>query len=66
MLPEFQDDHRTETMPKRTFVDVKTALAEKYERLSRLTASAPKKSTFAHLALKYRRQAAQAARDGHS
>lgn len=55
-----------QTMPKRTFVDVKTALAEKYERLSRLTASVPKKSTFAHLALKYRRQAAQAARDGHS
>ncbi len=51
-------------MPKRTFVDVKTALAEKYERLSRLTSSVPKKSTFAYHALKYRRQAAQAARDG--
>ena len=63
-LPELLDDHRTETMTKRTFVDVKTALAEKYERLSRLTSSVPKKSTFAHLALKYRRQAAQAARDG--
>ena len=57
---------RTETMPKRTFVDVKTALAAKYERLSRLTASVPKKSTFAFMALKYRRQAEQAARDGHS
>ncbi len=53
-------------MPKRTFVDVKTALAAKYERLSRLTASVPKKSTFAFMALKYRRQAEQAARDGHS
>jgi hypothetical protein len=54
------------TMEKRTFVDVKNALAAKYERLSRLTSSAPKKSTFAHLATKYRRQAEQAARDGHS
>ena len=54
------------TMEKRTFVDVKNALAAKYERLSRLTSSVPKRSTFAHLATKYRRQAEQAARDGHS
>jgi len=54
------------TMEKRTFVDVKTALAEKYERLSRLTSCTPKRSTFAFMALKYRRQAEQAARDGHS
>ena len=52
------------TMPKRTFVDVKTALADKYDRLARLTSSVPKKSTFAHLALKYHRQAEQARRDG--
>ena len=65
-FPNFWMTHRIETMEKRTFVDVKTALAEKYERLSRLTSSVPKKSTFAYMALKYRRQAAQAARDGHS
>lgn len=52
-------------MTKRTFVDVKTALAEKYERLARLTCSVPRKATYAGHALKYRRQAAQAARDGH-
>ena len=53
-------------MLKRTFVDVKTALAEKYERLSRLTACKPKKATFARMAVRYHRQAVQAARDGHS
>lgn len=53
-------------MTKRTFVDVKTALAEKYERLARLTSSVPRKATYAHLALKYRRQAEQARRDGHN
>jgi len=58
--------HRIETMEKRTFVDVKNALAAKYERLGRLTSSTPKRTTFAFMALKYRRQAEQAARDGHS
>lgn len=53
-------------MTKRTFVDVKTALAEKYERLARLTASVPRKATYANQALKYRRQAEQARRDGRS
>gem|GEM_PF-2271314 len=53
-------------MEKRTFVDVKNALAAKYERLGRLTSSTPKRTTFAFMALKYRRQAEQAARDGHS
>ena len=52
-------------MTKRTFVEVKTALAEKYERLARLTSSVPRKSTYAVHALRYRRQAAQALRDGH-
>ena len=65
-FPNFWTTPRTESMPKRTFVDVKTALAEKYERLSRLTSCTPKRSTFAFMALKYRRQAEQAARDGHS
>ncbi len=52
-------------MTKRTFVDVKTSLAEKYERLARLTSSEPKRIAFSYNALKYRRQAAQALRDGH-
>lgn len=56
---------RIKTMTKRTFVDVKTALAEKYERLARLTSSVPRKASYSNLALRYRRQAAQAARDGH-
>lgn len=65
-FPNFWMTSGLMTMEKRTFVDVKNALAAKYERLSRLTSSVPKKSTFAHLATKYRRQAEQAARDGHS
>jgi len=65
-FPNFWMTSGLMTMEKRTFVDVKNALAAKYERLSRLTSSVPKKATFAHLATKYRRQAEQAARDGHS
>ncbi len=41
------------------FIQVKLALAEKYERLATRTASQPKKQQFAHRALKYRRQVAQ-------
>ena len=65
-FPNIWMTQRIETMEKRTFVDVKNALAAKYERLGRLTSSTPKRTTFAYMALKYRRQAEQAARDGHS
>ncbi|MCA9077148.1 MAG: hypothetical protein KDA93_19130 [Planctomycetaceae bacterium] len=40
-------------------IQVKTALAEKYERLSRSAKSDPKTRQFATRALRYRRQVAQ-------
>ncbi|MBX3440333.1 MAG: hypothetical protein KF861_22780 [Planctomycetaceae bacterium] len=40
-------------------IQVKQALAEKYERLARNTRSKPKKQQFSHRAVKYRRQVAQ-------
>jgi hypothetical protein len=43
----------------KTINDVKTALAEKYERLARETSSAPKRKQFAFRARKYRRQLAE-------
>ncbi|SFJ06596.1 hypothetical protein [Planctomicrobium piriforme] len=43
----------------KTIVDVKLALAEKCERLSKLSGSRPRRATLAHQALKYRRQAEQ-------
>lgn len=44
-------------------IDVKIALAEKYERLARLTSSTPKRRQFAHRAVCYRRQIEQLQRD---
>ncbi len=44
---------------KEALQKVKTALAEKYERLARLTSSKPKQRELHQRALKYRRQAAQ-------
>jgi hypothetical protein len=43
----------------RTLHDVKTALAEKYERLARETPSTPRRQHFLNRATRYRRQAAQ-------
>ncbi|MGE0378602.1 MAG: hypothetical protein AB7I48_02025 [Planctomycetaceae bacterium] len=40
-------------------IQVKRALAEKYERLATMTSSKPKKRQFSHRAVKYRRQVAQ-------
>lgn len=48
----------------KTKIDVKLALAEKYERLARLTSSDPKRRHFHHRALCYRRQVEQMRRDG--
>lgn len=47
----------------RTLIDVKTALAEKYERLARLTKSQTRKQKLTNRAIVYRRQAVQIARD---
>ncbi|MCA9088121.1 MAG: hypothetical protein KDA90_05725 [Planctomycetaceae bacterium] len=47
----------------KTKIDVKIALAEKYERLSRLAGSTPKTKQFAFKALRYRRQAEQMERE---
>jgi len=41
----------------KNIVDVKLALAEKYDRLSKLSNSRPKRRTLAQQSLKYRRQA---------
>ncbi|MEZ6057136.1 MAG: hypothetical protein R3C01_10565 [Planctomycetaceae bacterium] len=38
---------------------IKTALAEKYERLANITKSTPRRKQFAFKALRYRRQAQQ-------
>ena len=47
-------------MPEaRTLTDVKTALAEKYEHLARLTRSETRKKKLYNRALRYRRQVAQ-------
>ncbi|MCA9053230.1 MAG: hypothetical protein KDA75_05300 [Planctomycetaceae bacterium] len=43
----------------RTLTDVKTALAEKYEHLARLTHSDTRKKKLYNRALRYRRQVAQ-------
>jgi hypothetical protein len=48
---------------KRTLIDVKTALAEKYERLATLTKSHTRKKKLSNRALVYRRQVAQLARN---
>ena len=40
-------------------IKVKTALAEKYERLARIAGSVPKRKQFANRAVAYRRQLAQ-------
>jgi len=54
------DDSEGETVSETNhLVQVKQALAEKYERLSRKTTSRPKKRQFTHRAVKYRRQLAQ-------
>ena len=43
----------------KSLIDVKTALAEKYERKAAQTGSTPKRKQFAFKARKYRRQIAQ-------
>jgi len=43
----------------KTLIDVKLALAAKYEHRSKLASSSPKRNALATQALKYRRQAAQ-------
>lgn len=43
----------------KSLLDVKTALAEKYERKAAQTKSAPKRKQFAYKATRYRRQIAQ-------
>lgn len=48
---------------QRTLLDVKQALAEKYERLSRQAGSDPKRKQFATRARHYRRQAEQLKRE---
>ncbi|MEW4489761.1 hypothetical protein AB1L42_16890 [Thalassoglobus sp. JC818] len=45
----------------KTLVDVKTALALKYERKAAQTSSTPKRKQYAFKARKYRRQLAQMA-----
>lgn len=47
---------------KENLVKVKLTLAEKYDRLSKVAKSKPKKATWARQAEKHRRQAADAAR----
>lgn len=47
----------------KTKIDVKIALAEKYERKSRLAGSVPKRRQFAGKAARYRRQIAQMERE---
>lgn len=49
-----------ETMDRsKSLIDVKTALAEKYERQAAGTKSQPKRIQFAHKAIRYRRQIEQ-------
>ena len=40
-------------------IAVKTALAEKYERLARVAGSTPKRKTYTQRAVRYRRQVQQ-------
>jgi hypothetical protein len=47
---------------KQNLVDVKTMLAEKYERLAKVTPSVPKRARMLRHAKHYRRQAEQLAR----
>ena len=47
----------------KTLVDVKIALAEKCERLARISGSRPRRKTLTTQAVKYRRQAEQITRD---
>ncbi|MCA9081495.1 MAG: hypothetical protein KDA58_13110 [Planctomycetaceae bacterium] len=47
----------------KTKLDVKKALAAKYERLSQLAGSTPKTKQYAYKALRYRRQAEQIERE---
>jgi hypothetical protein len=51
-----KETHVTKT--KRTLVDVKLALAAKYESLARQTKSQPRQKTYLLRALRYRGQAA--------
>lgn len=46
----------------KTLIDVKTALAEKYERQAVMTSSTPKRKQFAYKAARYRRQIEQLSR----
>lgn len=48
---------------ERTLLDVKQALAEKYERLSRNAGSDPKRRQFSKRAVTYRRQVEQMKRE---
>lgn len=50
----------------KTIFDVKTTLAEKYERLARTTRSAPKRKQFSFRARKYRRQLAEMSQSGEN
>ena len=43
----------------KTLIDVKLALAEKYEHLSQIAGSEPKRKTYSYKATRYRRQAEQ-------
>lgn len=53
----------TSMSQERTLIDVKQALAEKYERLSRIAGSDPKRRQFATRARHYRRQLEQLKRE---
>lgn len=48
---------------QRTLIDVKQALADKYERLSRIAGSDPKRKQFAYRSVKYQRQVEQLKRE---
>ena len=48
---------------ERTLIDVKQALADKYERLSRIAGSDTKRKQLAYRAVKYQRQVEQLKRD---
>ena len=50
-------------LKKKSKIDVKNELAEKYERLARLTKSDPKRQQYHHRAVKFRRQAVQIGRE---
>ena len=47
---------------KSRLADIKTALAEKWERKAKITKSTPARLTFVNRATKYRRQAAEIVR----